>query len=45
MGKWRIIVMAYIGLLRTWARYGVLFEAGLLLVEGKGNPLPLESEP
>lgn len=38
------MVMAYMGLLRTWAECGGLLIAGFEAVDGKGNPLAFGRE-
>ena len=44
IGRWRIMVMAYMGLLRTFEGYGGLVAPVLVLVGGKGKPLAFGSE-
>lgn len=44
MGRWRMIVIAYMGLFRTCEGYGTLGAPGFVLVAGKGKPLPFGSE-
>ena len=46
MGKWRMMVMAYMGLLRVCDGYTGLVAPGLVVVfvVGKGKPLPLGRE-
>jgi hypothetical protein len=44
MGSWRMMVMAYMGLFRTCEGYGGFEDAGLVVVAGKGKPLPFGSE-
>jgi hypothetical protein len=44
MGRWRMIVMAYMGLFRTCDGHGGLGAPGFVVVAGKGKPLPFGSE-